>query len=1024
MIKAFLLTMLYIFVIYDLSAQFFTNLDYRDGLSMDHVTHIVQDSLGYMWFGGHNGLVRYDSQKFDYFESIPQDSTTVSHNDITELYPTPNGNIWVSTHPGGLNYFDRTKETFKRYFYDPETSKDPKIMPFHCMYIDRNQRIWVGSQYQGLGYLSRDKKEVIFPNKNQLNWKLRDIIPDPEHPDSIYVSSGYQLGICSIKTGKCRTIKVCNSNLDIWNNMVVDKEGIIWSARFLDGLSSYNPKSNTVEHYLQPNSQNTNILLDEKGCIWVGTHGLGLKIFDTKTKKWRVIHATGEHGSLISDYIESMYKSKDGTIWVGTDRGVSYLDPDDQFIRSYRINIPGTQRPYFVHSYFGTEPPIFGSAYHKPPIWYSKRQQKYVNIPQEKDDFILYGPHQMIHCGKEIFLFYRNGIGVYDPVKMLVKRYRKGKYFDLIEKEGFSMVAKTDSDMLLFSKPPNLLFLLDPQNGVIDSFHIGNVNKSRKYSRSIFYQNEHAIWMEMDNHLVKYDMVKRSLHVYNEKPLSTYFSNIINDILVDNQGVIWVATWKDGLLALEEKNGKLVLKKQYTTVDGLANIRLDDLVCRDDGTLFGSSSTGLSIYNRGADKFIKYTTKNGLLDNRIISLTLDGDSLVIGHEGGYSKMWIGGLNKYRKPVQPTITSVFAGNMHIVLDSDDTLTKIRFPYNKNDVSIHFNAINYSNPQAVEFQFMLDGEHHWKKGDRHEQIVNYPDLNSGHYRFLVRAKNETELWSDPSILKFDITPPYWKTWWFLLLAGLVFVGLIYGILSWRISQEKEKQSLLRKYDRQIANLELKALRSQMNPHFMFNSLNSIKNYIQQNKKEIASEYLSNFSHLIRLILQNSREKLIPLSKEIEMLELYLELEKMRFGDSFEVHCDIDENIEPELLQIPPMILQPHIENAIWHGLMHKESNRRLDVRFNLINDSLQCEIEDNGIGRTRARELKSKTATKYKSMGLGITNDRIELINSLNSMDIKMKIIDKVDNDGNPQGTLVVILIPYKNETLNMKKNILI
>jgi LytS/YehU family sensor histidine kinase len=213
-----------------------------------------------------------------------------------------------------------------------------------------------------------------------------------------------------------------------------------------------------------------------------------------------------------------------------------------------------------------------------------------------------------------------------------------------------------------------------------------------------------------------------------------------------------------------------------------------------------------------------------------------------------------------------------------------------------------------------------------------------------------------------------------------------------------------------NKKIAELELTALRAQMNPHFMFNSLNSIRNFILQSEPREAAEYLSRFAHLIRMILQNSREKIISLKEEIDALLLYIDLEKLRFEISFKFNCIIDENVDTEDVQIPPMILQPYVENAIWHGLMHKEEPGHLILEISRRNSSTVCIIDDDGVGRAAAQRLKSNSATRYKSMGLGITKDRIAIHNRMNELGIKVDIEDKTDEQDQAEGTRIIISIP--------------
>jgi sensor histidine kinase YesM len=209
---------------------------------------------------------------------------------------------------------------------------------------------------------------------------------------------------------------------------------------------------------------------------------------------------------------------------------------------------------------------------------------------------------------------------------------------------------------------------------------------------------------------------------------------------------------------------------------------------------------------------------------------------------------------------------------------------------------------------------------------------------------------------------------------------------------------------------SELEMQALRAQMNPHFIFNSLNSINRFILQNNKEQASGYLTKFSKLIRLILQNSQSPLIPLESELESMELYLELESLRFDHRFNYKISVPKNIDISALKVPPLIIQPYAENAIWHGLMHKEEKGQLDIHVFQENDHLFFKITDDGIGRKKAKELASKSATKHKSLGLRITEDRIAMMQDTNGNESPVSINDLVNTDGSAAGTEVIIKMP--------------
>lgn len=226
--------------------------------------------------------------------------------------------------------------------------------------------------------------------------------------------------------------------------------------------------------------------------------------------------------------------------------------------------------------------------------------------------------------------------------------------------------------------------------------------------------------------------------------------------------------------------------------------------------------------------------------------------------------------------------------------------------------------------------------------------------------------------------------------------------------KIASEKDKAEL----QQQATKLEMQALRSQMNPHFVFNSLNAINMFILENNKLQASEYLSKFSKLIRLILQNSQEAFIPLERELEALQLYLELESLRFEQRFEYKITIDDTVDTTMFKVPPLIIQPYAENAIWHGLMHKEEKGHLAIELYIEKKTLFYKIADDGIGRKKAAELKSKSAATHKSMGMRITKDRLLMLQQQNEKENSILITDLVLADGASGGTAVLIKIPVR------------
>jgi sensor histidine kinase YesM len=227
-----------------------------------------------------------------------------------------------------------------------------------------------------------------------------------------------------------------------------------------------------------------------------------------------------------------------------------------------------------------------------------------------------------------------------------------------------------------------------------------------------------------------------------------------------------------------------------------------------------------------------------------------------------------------------------------------------------------------------------------------------------------------------------------------------------------QQLEGDKAKAEFQRNVADVSLTALRSQMNPHFIFNCLNSIKLYTTQNDNVAAAVYLTKFSRLIRLVLENSPKDKVELRSELESLQLYIEMEVMRFKEKLQYNIHVETNVETDYIEIPPLLLQPYVENAIWHGLMPKEEGGKIDINVSVNDDRscLQISITDNGIGRKKSEDLKSKTAIKHKSYGMKVTSERIALINQIYKTGADVKIHDLIDGEGNASGTKVTIQIP--------------
>jgi sensor histidine kinase YesM len=291
------------------------------------------------------------------------------------------------------------------------------------------------------------------------------------------------------------------------------------------------------------------------------------------------------------------------------------------------------------------------------------------------------------------------------------------------------------------------------------------------------------------------------------------------------------------------------------------------------------------------------------------------------------------------------------------------------------------------------------------------VNYQTLPPGSYRFVVYARNSDGYWSvSPASIAFTILPPWWQMWWIKLLALAAVLLLVIVIFRVRLSKIRRRERKKSELQNRIAGIELTALRAQMNPHFVFNAINSVQYFITNNDPDSSQKYLTKFGRLIRYVLDNSKLTTIPVQKELDALELYLDLEALRFGKKLSYAIDVHPGVDTKYTQIPSMLIQPYVENAIWHGIMHSPVDGRLTVSLEMEDGILKCTVEDNGIGRQKSQALKQEKGTAHTSMGMSNTKERLEIINQVNATGLSVTVTDLYHDSGEARGTRVAISIP--------------
>jgi two-component sensor histidine kinase len=477
----------------------------------------------------------------------------------------------------------------------------------------------------------------------------------------------------------------------------------------------------------------------------------------------------------------------------------------------------------------------------------------------------------------------------------------------------------------------------------------------------------------------------------------------VKRLSVDPQGNLYIVQYAKGIIINHHSKWFRVDSNQVVGLNAAHRIWVDE-----GGTIWASTSTGFIVFKYDFDKEEPYdsysiTWENGIcgtsltytLSNstHIYCSTANGVSIIQKHPDNY--------NHNSSPVY--LHHIEVNNQKWQGDS------IRpFEYDQNNFRFFVDVLNYQAMGKPQFKYKLIGFDSLFQNTT-EPSVYYTNLPSGEYTLQIISINNNRVESKPLEYHFRILPPYWKTWWFIslvVLLGLTLVSLFFRYRVKKVRKEEEEKSQL---NYQLASHQMTALRAQMNPHFTFNAINSIQRFILRNDQEQAYDYLSRFSRLIRQVLNNSKEELITIEEELNSLKLYVELEQLRFEHSFDFELNMDKAIVPDDMQLPCMLIQPFVENAIWHGLMSVGETRRgkITLSFKKENEDLLICIQDNGAGRNS----ENKPNHGQVSMGLQIARNRLSLYDQQRKTKLASQILftDLTNEKGEPAGTIVCVQI---------------
>lgn len=969
----------------------------QDGLSSNAVSFALKDDKGFLWLATSNGLNRFDGNAFDHFYNNPSDSTSIASNEINNLFIDSKMNVWITTMTG-LSLYHPHSQTFSNYA--PDTFVLPKIGHLYpAIAEDDAGNIWLGGWYDLLIFNKQAKKftssgwakfaSTVKPaDGNHSRVVVLGI--KPKGKEEFWVLTTYGLFSVNKKTlqftyypfDKIKDYYGCQLNY-------VDDRGLLWMGTYQNGIVSYNPSIDKWTSYATPVANRLKPEWDWAYGI-TGYHADSL-LYSTQKG---LLFLSKEGSSFTSkeavDFPKGAYFQmiKDGSYWWLVSReGLTKVYPTTK--RFNLIKPAGIKRVGKIYPLKQANHFILTDDATLHVFVYDQLLDKIAAIKKTDGkpvigniSFKVINPGFSILCTDEQLHTYDEETNTVTPVKLPNK----------IHEANPRLLRKIVS-------AGNHVYIRDRLQGIIEYdisagtsqyLNIFSTTDQTTFTSLYIDSIKGILWVGVENDgIYMYDIGSKKVthHLLNIPPSQKGAS--ITAINAGAKGLVYACDMNYGVFVLSD-DGKII--QRYTTHDNLLSNNCNHL-CKDAfGNIWVSGSEGVSMLDTVTKSFTNYPElKDAANYSAFMTADDTGNVLLSAEEGLYL------LNAKVFIDQKTNGIIYLRNIKTKENALPVDTNFYFTYEQKNISLQFGLLNFETTLKPLLQYRLnDGE--WLNLDNGNSVA-FSNLSSGKYLLTVRAK---EAATKEFNIHFIISPPFYKSWWFMLLVCIAISAVVTSIFRYRLDTIKKQSALKQK----VAETEMMALRAQMNPHFIFNCISSIDNFILGNEKDLASTYLNKFAKLIRNILDSSKTEVVPFWKDWETLQLYLELEKLRSNGKFTCNTYASEALLKGHYKIPALVIQPYVENAIHHGLMQRDdSNGQLTIIADIKNEVLCFTIQDNGIGRKRSAQLKLVNTLQHNSYGMQLSEERIALFNK--SKENNVTVTDLTDEDGIAKGTLVEV-----------------
>jgi ligand-binding sensor domain-containing protein/anti-sigma regulatory factor (Ser/Thr protein kinase) len=993
----------------------FENYSSEQGLSQNSCYTIAQDNDGFMWFGTQDGLNRYDGKQFKIYLPQNEIGKKLPSNYIASLFFDKTKNLlWTGTLFGTCLYEPNRDSLISITSLFPFAAKLEKT-PVKKIISFKENEYWFVTYNDGLLLLNTQSGSITEFFIDAINkTQVSSIV---YHNGKIIAGLLHKMFYLYPDRGNYKVAPFHPEFLFPEIKELYSYDKSLWIGTLTGGCFLVNELSNVKDTIVRFKINTGGVgcfTTDAAGKLWIGTRGNGLIQYHPKTGEIKAAaHDRYDNRSPGKNFVLSLFKDRQGIIWCGlSGSGLSKYDPlKYQFLSisnepSNPVSLPDNMVFDIYES--GDEHYYIGTQNQGIAAWDTKANKFTAYSASSKIGMISNTIYDIAGDEKNnIWIASWGGLMQLDRNRKQII-YKENKTLPQAKKlYGIIKLKKKDS-LLLTGENGAVFYSLKEQRW---STLPSTINWPTAYLGRYMYEDENNIlWIcTVGAGLIRYDYLKSDFKVID--PVKKYALYVRH--LFSSGQEFWLAT-DNGILVYDPKKNEVI---RHLTLGSPDRSNVCYAIQKDkNGFIWVSSNTGLYRINPQDYTIQNYNIGNGLSFmeyNTACAYTEKDGTLLFGGVGGITKFNPSFLKENIFSPKPIITAVEVNDKPLQTGiSPGRTNNLSLSYKQNFITFSFAVTNFSNQGNNQFAYRLQGlSDSWTNcGNRN--FASYTSLPPGKYVFELRSANSDGKWCDGiTTLAFVIHSPWWQTWWFIITTLLLLASLIMYFVRRKIQTIRREAALKQK----IAEAEMMALRAQMNPHFIFNSLNSIREMILNNENKEASRYLSKFAHLIRLTLDQSGQPFISLRNTLDYLNRYIEMEQIR-NSHFSSRILCDSELDQDEIVLPPMLIQPFVENAIWHGVTSSRKNISILINFYTDGNQLICTIDDDGMGINQALANKPQSNSNHRSVGIANIQQRIRLLNEKYNLQCSIAVTDKKEKSGGLQyGTLVTLRLPVEIQT---------